>query len=141
MDNVTKKHPLILPQESYEIMGILYEIQNELGTKYQEKHFHWAFEGKLIKYRKPYKKNVLVKLKYDGINLGKFYLDFVVGKSLKDFIIVEFKTTNHLHLDHARQVLRYLKETNIKLAILVNMRVKPLEYKRIVNPDIDKIKY
>jgi len=65
----------------------------------------------------------------------------VVGKSLKDFIIVEFKTTNHLHLDHARQVLRYLKETNIKLAILVNMRVKPLEYKRIVNPDIDKIKY
>jgi len=40
MDNVTKKHPLILPQESYEIMGILYEIQNELGTKYQEKHFH-----------------------------------------------------------------------------------------------------
>jgi len=37
--NITNKEKMIYPELSYILMGILFEIQNKLGTKYQEKHY------------------------------------------------------------------------------------------------------
>ena len=37
--NITNTEKLIYPQLSYTLMGILFEVHNKLGTKYQEKHY------------------------------------------------------------------------------------------------------
>lgn len=37
--NFTNKKRLVYPKLSYILMGILFEVHNKLGTKYQEKHF------------------------------------------------------------------------------------------------------
>jgi len=39
---------LILPKESYELMGVLFEVHNEMGPIYKEKHYADAIERKLI---------------------------------------------------------------------------------------------
>lgn len=87
----------------------------------------------------PHRREVPVTVKCEGKILGIFKMDFVVGKNISNFIIVEFKTVPYLSDEHEKQVLLYLTSTNIKLAILANMRVYPLQYKRIVNPNIDKL--
>ena len=125
-----KKRIIIYPKQSYQIMKILFDVQNELGTKYQEKHYQRALEIKFNLNKIPFKKEVKINLDYEGEKLGAFYADFIVY----DKILLELKTTNFLHQDHARQRLRYLVAYNLQLGILVNFRIKPLQYKRIINP-------
>jgi hypothetical protein len=52
--NITNKEKLIYPKLSYVIMGILFEVHNKLGTKYQEKHYQKAIEIKLKELNIPY---------------------------------------------------------------------------------------
>lgn len=120
---------LIYPELSYKIIGIFYEIQNELGTKFQEKHFCRAIESKFIESRTPYQKEVPLKVYYRDKLLGEFKADFIIANK----IILEIKTTNRLTSDHIRQMLRYLKAANLKLGLIINFRIRPLEVKRVVN--------
>ncbi|MFA5777339.1 MAG: GxxExxY protein [Parcubacteria group bacterium] len=43
---------IIYPELSYKLMGILYDVQNELGNKYQEKYYQRAIEIELRERRK-----------------------------------------------------------------------------------------
>ena len=45
--NLANKEKLVYPELSYLLMGILFEVHNKLGTKYQEKHYQRAIEIKL----------------------------------------------------------------------------------------------
>ena len=47
---------LIYKDLSYKIMGILYKVQNKLGTKYQEKYYQRAIESELKKQKIPFEK-------------------------------------------------------------------------------------
>ena len=81
---------IIYKEECKEIYGLLFKIQNELGTSFQEKHYQRAFEATLIKLQIPYQKEAPIEVSYDEKLLGRFFVDFVIrGK-----IIIEFKTTN-----------------------------------------------
>ena len=61
--------------------------------------------------------------------LGEFYVDFIID----DKIILEVKKVWKISEDDMKQVLRYLKATGLKLAIIANFRHKKLEYKRVLN--------
>ena len=61
--NLTNKK-LIYPELSYLIMGILFEVHNKLGTKYQEKHYQRAIEIKLKELKIPYEREKNVKIKF-----------------------------------------------------------------------------
>jgi len=120
---------LVYPKESYQVMGFLFDIQNELGTIYQEKHYQRALSIKLKKNNIPFKKEMPVNLFQDGELFGKFVADFVIyGK-----ILIELKVKPRLSIDDNKQVLRYLRAMKIKLGILVNFYQNPLEYQRIIN--------
>lgn len=130
---------LILPQESYQIMKLLFNVQNELGTGFQEKHYQRAVVAKLRKEKIFFGKEVPIHLTHDGADLGIFYMDITIGASIDKTLLLELKTVPFLTDEHLRQVVRYLIATNIPLGILVNFRVRPLQYKRIVNPNYDKL--
>ena len=51
-------------------MGILFEVHNKLGTKYQEKHYQRAVEIKLKELNVPYQKEAKVKLEFGKEELG-----------------------------------------------------------------------
>ena len=124
---------IVYPEESYKIMGVLFEAHNKLGTKYQEKHYQRAVETKFIEYNIPHKKEVEVKINFGNRELGTFFLDFVVFNK----VILELKKVNFISRDDIKQALRYLDAMKLKLCILANFKYKKLEYKRIINPKKD----
>lgn len=120
---------IIYKEESKEIYGLLFKLQNELGTNFQEKHYQNAFESLLIKNYIPYKKEVPMKVEYEQKIIGNFFADFVV----KDKILLEFKCVPQITQDHIKQVLRYIQALNLKLGVIVNFRVYPLKPVRVLN--------
>lgn len=109
-------------------MGILFEVHNKLGSKYQEKHYQRAIEIKLKSADFTFRREKKVSVEFEGRKLGNFYVDFIVENK----IIVEIKTVAAITNDMIRQVLRYLESTNLKLAIIANFRHSPLECRRVV---------
>lgn len=110
-------------------MGILYKVQNKLGTKYQEKYYQRAIEAELKKQLIPFDREKLVRLSYEGENIGKYFVDFVIDNK----IAIELKTIDFFRKSDYKQVLGYLEALNLKLAILVNFSTPRLSYKRILN--------
>ena len=123
------KKELIYPELSYILMGILFEVHNKLGTKYQEKHYQRAIQTKLEEVRIPYEKEKQIKVDFEGNELGKFFADFVID----DKIILETKKIWKITNDDIKQVLRYLNALNLKLAIIANFQHQKLEYIRVLN--------
>lgn len=125
------KNKLIYPELSYTLVGILYDIHNELGNKYQEKYYQRAIEIEFISQKISFKKELPVDLIYKERKIGKYSLDFLVEEK----IVLEIKATDNFKVRDFKQISAYLKSANIKLGILANFRTEKLTYKRILNPD------
>ena len=126
------KKELIYPELSYILMGILFEVHNKLGTKYQEKHYQRAIEIKLKELSIPYKKELKVDINFGKEKIGKLFVDFVVDNK----IVLEIKKIPKITEDHIKQVLRYLNTLNLKLGIIANFQHQKLEYIRVLNSRI-----
>lgn len=128
-NGTNKKAELIYPELSYALMGICFEVSNTLGTKYQEKHYQRAIEAKLKELKIPHQREVMFEIWFGGEKIGKIFADFVVdGK-----IVLEVKKVWKISGDDVKQVLRYLKESGLKLGIIVNFYGKRVEFKRVLN--------
>ena len=127
--NITNKEKIIYPELSYILMGILFEIQNKLGTKYQEKHYQKAIEIKLKTLKIPYKREKRAELEFENEKLGDFFVDFIIDNK----IVLELKKVWKITQDDIKQVLRYLKATGLKLGIIANFKYQRLEFRRVLN--------
>ena len=126
------KKELIYPELSYIMMGILFEVHNKLGTKYQEKHYQRAIEIKLKELKISYQKEAKVVINFGKEKIGKLFVDFVVDNK----IVLEIKKIPKITEDHIKQVLRYLNTLNLKLGIIANFQHQKLEYIRVLNSRI-----
>jgi GxxExxY protein len=124
---------IIYPELSYKLVGIAFKVFNNLGYGYQEKYYQRAYARELIKEKILYTREVAIKLKYDGENIGRYFLDFLVGNK----IIIELKVASEFRYRYLRQVLEYLNETNRKLAILIYFTKEGVKYRRIINSKIE----
>jgi GxxExxY protein len=123
---------LVYPDLSYQVMGILFKIHNRLGPNYQERYYQRAVKIELDRERVPYEKEKPVPLRYEGENIGRYFIDFLIDNK----IALEIKADDYFRKKYLHQVLDYLAATNTKLAILVNFRKDKLFYKRIINPKV-----
>jgi GxxExxY protein len=115
--------------ESYKIIGILYEVHKNLGKGFLEIVYKDALEYEFNKNNIPFEREKEYKVNYkDTVLKHKFYADFVVF----DKIILEIKSTDSFVNNHYAQCLNYLKVSNNKLALLVNFNQSSVEYKRII---------
>lgn len=122
---------LIYPELSYTIVGILMDIHNQLGTRYQEKYYQRAAVVKLNKLGIHYQKELSIPLTIEDKNIGKYFIDFVIENK----IALELKAVPRFNRQDYKQISAYLKAANLQLGILVNFRKPSLEYRRILNPD------
>lgn len=120
---------LLYKDESYAIVGALFEVYNNLGSGFAEIVYKDALGHEFSCRNIPFKREKEYAVAYKNIVLNhKFYADFVVF----DKIIVEIKSTENLHDKHIAQCINYLKVSNCKLAILANFHRDLLDHKRIV---------
>ena len=123
------KSDLIYPNFSYKVVGILYDVYNELGFGYQEKYYQRAVAIAFRKNKIKYKEQVKVSLKYSDSSIGYYFLDFL----LNDKVILEIKRRDYFSKKDIEQVYAYLAATNLKLGILANFTSSGIKYKRILN--------
>ena len=116
-------------EESYKIIGILFEVHKNLGKGFSEIVYKDALEYEFKINNVPYKREKEFSVNYkDTILKHKFYADFVVY----DKIILEIKTVECFNNSHYNQCINYLKVSGNELAFLVNFNLSSLEHKRIV---------
>ena len=130
---------IVFPHLSYKIMGALFKVHNELGPSLLEKYYQRAIASELETQKFAYKKEVPVRIEYQGRSIGRYFLDFIV----ESLVILEIKAERYYSPKFFKQALAYLEQTNLPLAIIVNFRRDKLRSKRIINPafkDIDLTK-
>jgi len=117
---------------SYDIRGAVFKVYNTLGPGLLESIYEHALIYELINSGHDVKNQVGIKVKYldNPLELG-FRLDILVD----DCVIIEVKSVDQLADIHHKQLLSYLKLTNIRLGILVNFNTTEIDKSiiRIVN--------
>ncbi len=116
-------------EETFKIIGILFEVHKNLGKGFSEIVYKDAIEYEFQQNNIPYEREKEFSVNYKNTTLKhKFYADFVVFNK----IILEVKTVDCFNNSHYNQCLNYLRVSNNELALLVNFNSISLEYKRIV---------
>ena len=120
---------VIYPELSYKLVGLMYEVYNELGYGYQERYYQRAIEKYFQESKIKYKKELYCPIKVKDKNIGSYRLDFLVD----DKIVLELKVANQVYIKHIKQVLGYLKQNNLKLGILSIFTKDGVKIQRILN--------
>lgn len=120
---------VIYPELSYQIMGIIFDVFNELGDGYLEKYYQKALEIAFKNAGITFQAQCLYQARYKGETIGKNYLDFIIENK----IVLEIKKGDHFSKRYFSQVINYLKVTGMKLAILVHFTSGGVKFRRILN--------
>ena len=115
------KDGLIYPELSYKLNGICFAVHNDIGCYAKERQYCDLIEEKLKEERISYKREYPIG---DSGNNVDFLVD--------DKIIIEAKAKRILTKEDYYQTQRYLQESKIRLALLVNFRNRYIQPKRIV---------
>ena len=106
---------------SYKIRGAIFNVYNGLGPGLLESVYMAALEWELINQGLQIRREVPVPVYYKEVKLDiGFRLDLLVENK----VIIEVKSVENLAQVHHKQILTYLKITELKLGILVNFNVE-----------------
>lgn len=122
--------PVILYKElSYKIVGILFEVFKQIGGDYQEKYYQRALEQLLKKSDISYQREVMFDIVIEDTKIGRHFIDFVINHE----IALDLKRGNNPRMADIKQMLMYLKTSNLQLGILAYFGSDGVKIKRIVN--------
>ena len=118
------------------IIGIYYNVYNELGFGFLEKVYHKA---------------LLIELKNNGYKIDSekkvnvYYKNEIVGEYIPDIIIndsviVELKCVEYLTDIHENQLLNYLKATDCEVGLILNFGKDPQFIRKIFTNALKKKK-
>jgi GxxExxY protein len=121
---------LILPKESYAIVGACFEVYNQMGHGFLEPVYQECLALEFERQKIPFRAQAHLPLHYREQLLQQSYRgDFICY----DQILVEIKAVSALIDEHRSQLLNYLHATGLRLGLLVNFGHHPrLEYERLV---------
>jgi len=123
------KQELIYKELSYDVNGILFDVQNELGRYCNEKQYGDLLEKKLKERKMRYEREKFLPESFEGEKLNRNRIDFLI----EDIMIIELKVKRVIERQDFYQTKRYLVAFNKRLGLIVNFREKYLKPKRIIN--------
>jgi len=112
-----------------QIIGCAYSVGNVLGEGFLEKVYENALAHELEKTGLKVSRQESVKVFYDGIVVGDYFVDLIVDEE----IIIELKAVKNIDNSHLAQCINYLKATGKKLALLINFGNSRVQVKRVIN--------
>ena len=125
-DNTDENRSEMLHHQLTEkIIGVFYEVYNELGDGFLESIYETAMVITLRNKGLKVAQQLEVPVWFRGQQIGLFFADLLV----EGVVIVELKAVRSIDPSHEAQLLHYLRSTEIELGLLLNFGVKP-EIKR-----------
>jgi len=98
------------------LIGIFFSIHNELGHGFLESVYEQAFSVALAESNIFFQRQIAVPVWFRGQKVGDFRADLLVdGK-----VLVEFKTGRDIEPGWEKQLLNYLRATEIEVGLLFN---------------------
>jgi len=108
------------------IIGVFYEVYNELGHGFLESVYERAFEVALTWKGFNVLRQIQIPVWFRGQKVGDFVADVLV----EECVLLELKAARTLDSSHEAQLLNYLRATEIEVGILFNFGIKP-EFRRL----------
>jgi GxxExxY protein len=118
------------------IIGIYYDVYNELGYGFLEKVYHNAMIIELKKRGFEIDNQKKLNVLYKNEIVGEYIPDIIVNNK----VILEFKTVEYLLEIHENQLLNYLKATDCEVGIILNFGKDPQFIRKIFTNDLKKNK-
>ncbi|MGA7221119.1 MAG: GxxExxY protein [Candidatus Sulfotelmatobacter sp.] len=98
------------------LIGIFFNIHNELGHGFLESIYEQAFSVSLAENNVFFQRQIAVPVWFHGQKIGDFRADLMVdGK-----VLVELKTGRDIEPAWDKQLLNYLRATDIEVGLLFN---------------------
>jgi GxxExxY protein len=113
-------------------VSICFNIHKEYGAGLFESVYEEIFVYEWNDTKIPYRRQQGIKVIHKGIDMG---IGFIPDMVLDNKLIMEFKSVETLAEVHYKQLLTYLRLTNINLGLLINFNVPLIKngIHRIVN--------
>ena len=109
------------PQLTRAIIGVFYDVYNELGFGFLESVYLEAMAIAIGDAGMPCVRERRITVSFRGRSVGEFRPDLIVA----DSVIVELKVARTLAPIHHVQVINYLRATPFELGLLLNFGPEP----------------
>lgn len=114
---------------SYDIRGCAFKVHKILGPGLFESVYEMALSFELRQLGYDVKNQNLIPVVYENIVMDKgFRADILVN----DLVIIEVKSVENLTNLYYKQLLNYIKLSNIKLGLLINFNTTFLKEKESI---------
>ena len=123
------KHGLVTDK----ILGVFYEVYNELGNGFLESVYHRSLVLALKSAGLEVCSRVAIPVWFRGFQVGHFEADVLV----ENCVLLELKAARSLDSSHRAQLTNYLRATEIEVGLLLNFGETP-EFKRVVFDNLKK---
>jgi GxxExxY protein len=109
------------------IIGVFYDVYNELGHGFLESTYAEAMLMALREAGVPADREVSIPVWFRGRKVGQYYADLIVER----VILVELKAARNLEAAHEAQLLHYLRATEVEVGLLINFGLRP-QFRRLL---------
>ena len=117
-----------------EIIGIYYDVYNELGYGFLESVYQNAMLIELRKKGFEVESQKKLTVYYKSEIVGMYCPDIIIN----NVVILELKAVEYLIETHENQLLNYLKATDCEVGILLNFGKDPQFIRKIFTNDFKK---
>lgn len=112
--------PLLHGDITERIRGEFFQVHYELGFGYLESVYSAAMACVLMQSGLTVEREVPIAVHFRGIRIGSFRADLVVESK----VLVEIKSSAQLHPSAERQLLNYLRSTDLEVGLLLHFGEK-----------------
>lgn len=109
------------------IIGVFYDVYNELGNGFLESTYAEAMVIALNQSGLRAIREVPVPVWFRGKKIGQYFADMVVDNT----VLLELKAARSLESAHEAQLLHYLRATEIEVGLLLNFGLRP-QFRRLL---------
>jgi GxxExxY protein len=111
------------------VIGCAMKVHQKMRNGYQELIYQRCLIIELNKEGIKFMQEKELPIFYDGIEVGKRRVDFLIENK----VVVEIKAVSELTDVYLAQALNYLEALNLEIGLLINFGSKSIEIKRIIN--------
>ena len=125
---VTPNRNYLYSDLTEKIIKAALKVHRQLGPGFIEKLYQRALEIELTNNKIKVEREKLLKLTYEGVNIGSDKVDFMVEEK----VLVELKAVSELSDVHRAQLISYLKASLLRVGLLINFAQIKLQVKRVI---------